>query len=115
VVQLLHVELLLHLELELRQHHELQLQLQLDQQLRLTSRVPPGGCRPPAREEGRCVMAGSLRTELMALENETFEVLELVDVTEEMAAWSSCSTSSCCATSSCSCSSTTSCSCSSCG
>ncbi|QDO87340.1 hypothetical protein FNH13_02500 [Ornithinimicrobium ciconiae] len=52
--------------------------------------------------------------ELVQLEVETFEVLELAEVAEDMAAWCSCSTSSCCSTSSSSCSSTCSCSCASC-
>jgi hypothetical protein len=50
--------------------------------------------------------------QLCALETATFEVLEITDVTEDVAAWSSCSTSSCCSTSSSSCGSTSSCSCS---
>lgn len=53
-----------------------------------------------------------LTTEIASLEAETFEVLELTEVAEDMAAWSSCSTSSCCSTSSSSCGSTSSCSCS---
>lgn len=57
-------------------------------------------------------MPTHLTTEIASLECETFEVLELTEVAEDMAVWSSCSTSSCCSTSSSSCGSTTSTSCS---
>jgi hypothetical protein len=66
------------------------------------------------------VVADNLVDELSHLEWETFEVLDLVDLSHDVAATSSsscscsstcsCSTSSCCGTTSSSCSSTSSCS-----
>ena len=57
----------------------------------------------------------TLGREIASLESETFEILDISDIGEDMALWCSCSTSSCCSCSSSSCGSctSTSCSCSS--
>ncbi len=48
---------------------------------------------------------GDLRDELARIETDTFEIFDIAEMAEDQMAWSSCSTSSCCATSSTSCSS----------